>query len=1060
MAPPKERLHSLMHLFIACLLKLSTAAPCLPDQASSLLQLKASFIGDSLPSWQAGTDCCHHWEGVTCDMALERVISLDLGELHLASSRLDPALFNLTSLRNLNLASNYFSRALLPASGFERLTDIIHLDLSYTYFLGQIPVGIACLKNLVTIDLSDNYYLYFERPSFQVFMANMSNLRELYLDRSTVLADSVPQLQVLSLSGCSMTGSIHSSFSKLHSLMTINLADNSELTGKVPEYFSKLSSLTVLDISSNKFEGQFPTKIYQLKCLRTLDLSDNPMLSVRLTHFPTGNNLETLNLIGSNFSYDMPSSFAKLEHLKELGLNTMDIDDKLPALISKLPSLNELQLMGPDTKNPILSWVSNITQLTHLRFDGYDFSKSVSTWIGKLTRLESLTIVDCSFSMPIPYQIGNLTKLVLLEFLSCDFPEQRMPSWIGNLTKLVSVIISDCNFSGPIPSTIGNLIQLEELTFSYSELLYMAIKGKIPKSLFALPALELLRLIDNQLIGSLEDIPAPLSSPLWEINLSFNQLTGPIPKSFFQLMNLQLLRLGSNKLTGTIELGSIWRLKNLTDLGLGNNMISIVEKEGDMIFSHSLKIQGLYLASCNLTKFPASLEYIDTIRGLDLSNNQIEGAIPSWVWEKRLLKLNLSHNKFSSLEKSPIVQMTHLIDLDLSFNGLQGSIPIPSTPSELIYLDYSNNEFSSIEPNFVGRYLRNANSINLSKNKLSGHIPLSVCSLNNLQIMDLSYNYFSGPIPSCLMKKADLMSILRLRENKLHGMLPENIREGCALPRSLANCQDLEVLDVGNNQIGDSFPSWLGTLPKLRILVLRSNQLNGTIRGLHDGYQHFTSLQIVDLASNHFSGDLHPQWFENLRAMMDSNHDVGKILEHQTNSTWRSFVYQDTVIVTFKDAALSVTKIPTAFKVIDFSNNSFDGSIPGTIGRLVSLHGLNIEIPQEFTSLTSLSWLNLSYNNLTGRLPQGNQFLTFPSSSFEGNAGLCGIQLSKQCDNPGPDLTSQSILAPEPNTLWQDRLDAIIFFLFVGLGFGVGFALSIIFRSFYHIEGWLYKHMY
>jgi hypothetical protein len=190
-----------MHLFIACLLKLSTAAPCLPDQASSLLQLKASFIGDSLPSWQAGTDCCHHWEGVTCDVAFGRVISLDLGEFDLMSSWLDPALFNLTSLRNLSLAFNDFRGASLPASGFERLTDIIHLNLSCTYFLGQIPVGIACLKNFVTIDLSVNYELYFGRPSFQVFMANMSNLRELYLDRvdlsssgstwSTVLADSI-----------------------------------------------------------------------------------------------------------------------------------------------------------------------------------------------------------------------------------------------------------------------------------------------------------------------------------------------------------------------------------------------------------------------------------------------------------------------------------------------------------------------------------------------------------------------------------------------------------------------------------------------------------------------------------------------------------------------------------------------------------------------------------------------------------------------------------------------------------------------------------------------------
>ncbi|RCV09732.1 hypothetical protein SETIT_2G052900v2 [Setaria italica] len=1015
MAPAKDRLHNLLVLllFIGCLFvdaaaKLNTTAPCLPDQASSLLRLKASFIGDNLPSWQAATDCCH-WEGVTCDMAFGRVISLDLSEFQLMSRRLDPALFNLTSLRYLSLAFVDFSGVSLPASGFERLTDIINLDLSYTRFTGKIPIGIACLKNLVIIHLLDNYELYFERPSFQTIMANMSNLRELYLDGvdlhnigsdwSTVLADSVPQLQILSLSGCRISGSIHPSFSSL----------------------------------------------------RTLDLSWNPMLSVRLTYFPAGNNLEVLNLEGTNFSYDTPSSFANLESLKTLRLSTMGIDNELASLISELPALDDLRLIGSNLEKPVLSWVSNLTQLTVLRLYALDFSR-------------------------------------------CDF-EQRMPSWIGNLTELTSLTIDDCSLSGPIPSTIGNLIQLEYLEFCDTN-----ISGKIPKSLFALPVLQCLRLAENQLVGSLEDIPAPLSSPLWEIDLQGNQLTGPIPKSLFQLTNLEYLNLGSNKLIGTIELGSIWRLKNLTYLDLGNNMISLVEKEGDTIFSYSLKIQTLYLASCNLTKFPEPLKYLDTIQYLDLSKNQIEGAIPSWVWEKPLRQLNLSHNMFTTLEKSPTVQMTHLNSLDLSSNRIQGSIPIPSTPSDLILLDYSNNNFSTIEPHF-GRYLRNAIYINLSKNKLSGHVPLSFCSLNKLELMDLSYNNFSGPIPSCLMERVYL-SILKLRGNKLHGVLPENIREGCklqtidfnenqiegALPRSLANCQDLEVLDVGSNHIVDSFPSWMGTLPKLRILVLRSNQLYGTIRDLRSGYQHFTSLQIVDLASNYFSGDLHSEWFENFISMMNNNNDEGQILEHQTTAL-EAPLYQDTVTITFKDAALSITKILTTFKVIDFSNNSFEGSIPSSIGRLASLHGLNMshnnftgeipsqlgkltrlesidlscnhlsgEIPQEFTSLTSLSWLNLSYNNLTGRIPQANQFLSFPSSSFEGNGGLCGIQLSKECDTR-PDSTTPSTLAPERNTLWQDRLDAIILFLCAGLGFGVGFALAIIFGPFYHIEEWLCKHL-
>nr|CAB3452100.1 unnamed protein product [Digitaria exilis] len=90
-------------------------------------------------------------------MASGRVISLDLGGLDLMSPRLDPSLFNLTSLRNLSLAFIDFNSASLPAFGFEQLTDLVNLNLSETNFWGQIPIGFfSCLKKLVTIDLSGN----------------------------------------------------------------------------------------------------------------------------------------------------------------------------------------------------------------------------------------------------------------------------------------------------------------------------------------------------------------------------------------------------------------------------------------------------------------------------------------------------------------------------------------------------------------------------------------------------------------------------------------------------------------------------------------------------------------------------------------------------------------------------------------------------------------------------------------------------------------------------------------------------------------------------------------
>ncbi|VAH73233.1 receptor-like protein 7 [Triticum aestivum] len=383
MTPTKQHhLHVLLLLLICSssivvAAKHNTAVLCHPDQASSLLQLKQSFIDvdAKLASWRAGSDCCH-WEGVTCDRDSGRVISLDLGGFNLMSRHLHPAIFNLTSLRNLSLAHNDFGTATLPTHGFEQLPNIIHLNFSSTSFFGQFPVGIARLKNLATLDFSDNFDLYLQEPNFQTFMANLSYLRELRLDAvdistsgsnwSIVLADSVPQLQILSLFLCGMSGPIHHSFSRLRSLTIINLRNNERLTGKVPEFFVEFSSLRILDISGCSFRGQFPTKIILMKSLRVIDLSESPKLSVCLPDFPVGNNLEVLNLAGTTLSCDIRSSLTNLKSLKNLGLSTSEVSMELSLIVHNLSSLNELQLYGGEMENTILSWIGNLTQLTYL----------------------------------------------------------------------------------------------------------------------------------------------------------------------------------------------------------------------------------------------------------------------------------------------------------------------------------------------------------------------------------------------------------------------------------------------------------------------------------------------------------------------------------------------------------------------------------------------------------------------------------------------------------------------------------------------------------------------
>ncbi|TVU21715.1 hypothetical protein EJB05_31369, partial [Eragrostis curvula] len=158
------------------------SALCHPADASSLLQLKRSFRNPNLASWRPGTDCCR-WEAVA-NTASGRVISLDLGWRELRCQGLDPALFNLTSLRYLSMAGTDFMGASLPSFGFELLTEMVHLDFGSTMNLfGQLPIGIARLRKLAMLHFSSygDTSLFLEEPSFETFVANLSSLRDLYL---------------------------------------------------------------------------------------------------------------------------------------------------------------------------------------------------------------------------------------------------------------------------------------------------------------------------------------------------------------------------------------------------------------------------------------------------------------------------------------------------------------------------------------------------------------------------------------------------------------------------------------------------------------------------------------------------------------------------------------------------------------------------------------------------------------------------------------------------------------------------------------------------------------
>ncbi|KAH7677940.1 Leucine-rich repeat protein, partial [Dioscorea alata] len=793
----------------------------------------------------------------------------------------------------------------------------------------------------------------------------------------------------------------------------------------------------------------------------SLDLSDRLIGGDIMPSLFNLTSLQRLNLAFNFFNQSavLHSDLEKLANLTHLNLyNSGLLEGQIPIGISRLTKLIFLDLSsdsyGPYAlkleKPDLGTIIRDLSNLKELILDGVNISFSGTEWCQAISDsvpgLQLLSLQDSSLSGPID---SSLSKLQNLSILRLDFNNlsSQVPDFIANFSSLTVLSLSGCELKGLFPTSIFELLNLKTLYLSYNkmlegELVYLDLSHTIISpgtyhQCLLLPKLAQLYLADNKLSGQLQEF-TNASSTLQYVALWGNNLHGKLPKSLVNLFALISLDLSSNNFDGSVMgLELFGHLQNLTYLDLsGIDLISDQIAGSSRLFQ---SLDALILQSCNLMAIPSFLKHKKSMKLLDLSKNKINGIIPKWILSvgSFRLSMNLSCNLFTDIERPlPNLPMMSIDSLDLHSNMLQGQIPL----LQARFLDYSNNSFTGSIPFNISAYLLCTSALSLANNNLTGDVPASICD-TYLEILDLSKNSLSGSIQGCLLESLSNLHALNLRENQFQGILPRNINSSCSLvtinfygnklegeiPKSLAKCEKLEFLDLGSNKLAGSFPYWLGNLPSLKVLVLSENGFYGRFEcppGVGDPYYHFAP---------------------------------------------PSAYFEDLVTVTAKGSKRELVKIPTTTAYIDVSNNRFEGVLPEVIGDLKSLHFLNMslnafkghipqvlenlrdlesldlsgnqlsgEIPNSLTSLTFLSFLNLSNNNLVGRIPQGNQFNTFSNSSFEGNPGLCGSPLSRQCVNststePSTDLNNAS---PELD------MEAIWIWMFRGLGFGVGFALA------------------
>ncbi|CAN6833346.1 unnamed protein product [Brassica oleracea] len=408
--------------------------------------------------------------------------------------------------------------------------------------------------------------------------------------------------------------------------------------------------------------------------------------------------------------------------------------------------------------------------------------------------------------------------------------------------------------------------------------------------------------------------------------------------------------------------------------------------------------------------------------------------------------------------------------------------------------------------------------LNLGKNQFEGKILEPILKLINLKRLDLSFLNISYPIDLRLLSSLKSLLNLYLSGNSLLATslsadsdIPPNLEtlvmSYCDLNEfpNVKTLNNLRSLSISSNRIKGKVPEWLWTLPNLSTVLLGNNYFNGfqgTRKVLVD-----SSVQMLDIQSNHSSPDQGPLAFPELHIFEISDNNFTGSLPPSYFVNWKSpslkingagtmymaedigaSTYDDLIDLQYKGLSMEQMGILTFYSAIDLSGNKIEGQIPESIGLLKTLIALNLSnnaftghiplalanvtelesldlsrnqlsgtIPSGLKSLSFLAHINVSHNQLKGEIPQGTQITGQSKSSFEGNAGLCGLPLEESCFAPPTQQPKEEEEEEE-----EKEEEEVLNWRGVVIGFGpgvlLGLAIAQVIAS-YKPE-WLIKIMY
>lgn len=313
--------------------------------------------------------------------------------------------------------------------------------------------------------------------------------------------------------------------------------------------------------------------------------------------------------------------------------------------------------------------------------------------------------------------------------------------------------------------------------------------------------------------SSMYDLPGGSFFATWEFALKIN------PCQSFR--GLQCIKVGSFNRVISLALGPA----SAGTPGLGGQFPEAI---GTLAYLQTLTISTGALRGT----IPDSIGMLQTLKMFSVSPNYITGPIPATFANLHQLEtLQIRKNELEGVIPAGIGSLRGLRVVILAENRLSGPVPGFQSTS-LIHFDVHGNELSGGLPAM-------ANSVeyfSVGRNRFSGEVK-ALEGLRGLSYLDLSFNAFSGGIPSAFFEFPQLFFLL-LNNNQFRGAV------------SVPGLVSIAVVDLSHNQLQGIISPYLAGA---QTLFLNHNMFVGTVPQDFASKMQESTLQSVYLQHNYLT---------------------------------------------------------------------------------------------------------------------------------------------------------------------------------------------------------------